>query len=131
MIIVYLQLFVLITLYRLHMSYLCSLVHYYAFHCEICSSPSAVDSNSISLSVLPYALWVSNGGTHNVAVGHVIQVYCSADDITAPTITWEKGATEIFQDPPHSFIRTSVSGTTRSSVLTIDQFNSTDDVSLP
>ncbi len=86
-----------------------------------------MNSNSISLSVLPAALWVSDGGTHNVVEGHVIQVYCNADDITAPTIRWEKGGTELFQDPPHIFIRTSVSGTTRSSVLIIDQFNSTDD----
>ncbi len=100
---------------------------YYAFHCEICSSPSAVDSNSISLSVLPAVLWVSNGGTHSIVEGHVIQVYCSATNTTVPTIRWEKGGTEIFQDPPHIFIRTSVSGTTTSSVLTIDPFNSTDD----
>ncbi len=86
-----------------------------------------MNSNFISLSVLPDALWVSNGGVHNIVEGHVIQVYCSADDITAPTIRWEKGGTEIFQDPPHIFIRTSVSGATTSSVLTIDPFNSTDD----
>ncbi len=86
-----------------------------------------MNSNSISLSVLPDVLWVSNGGAHNVADGHVIQVYCSADDITAPTIRWEKGGTEIFQDPPHIFIRTSVIGVMTSSVLTIDPFNSTDD----
>ncbi len=99
----------------------------YAIHCEICSSPTAVNSNSITFSVLPDVLWVSNGGTHNIAEGHVIQVYCNANDITAPTIRWEKGGTEIFQDPPHIFIRTSDNGTSASSVLTIDQFNSIDD----
>ncbi len=91
----------------------------------MCSSHTAVDSQTVS--VLPDALWVYNGGTHNIVEGHVIQVYCNADDITAPTIRWEKNGTEIFQDPPHIFIRTSDSGTTISSVLTIDPFNSTDD----
>ncbi len=57
----------------------------------------------------------------------MIQVYCSATNTTVPTIRWEKGGTEIFQDPPHIFIRTSVKGITTSSVLTIDLFNSTDD----
>ncbi len=86
---------------------------------------TAVDSQTVS--VLPDALWVSNGGVRNVVEGHVIQLYCSAGDITTPTISWEKGGTEIFQDPPHIFIRTTVSGTTRTSVLTIDPFNSTGD----
>ncbi len=86
-----------------------------------------MDSNSISLSVLPDALWVSNGGVHNVVEGHVIQVYCSADDITAPTIRWENNGTEIFQDPPHIWIRTSVIGVMTLSILTIDPFSSTDD----
>ncbi len=91
----------------------------------MCSSHTAVDSQTVS--VLPDTLWVHNGGVHNIVEGHVIQLYCSADDITAPTIRWEKDWTDIFQDPPHIFIRTSDNGTTTLSVLTVDPFNSTDD----
>ncbi len=82
-------------------------------------------SPTASVSVLPDTLWVSNAGIHNVVDGHVILVYCSATGFTAPTITWTKDGTEVSHDPPHIFIRTSVDGLT--SVLTIDQFNTSDD----
>ncbi len=84
---------------------------------------TAVDSQYVS--VLPDTLWVSNAGIHNVVEGHVIQVHCIATGFTAPTITWTKDGTEVSHDPPHIFIRTSVDGLT--SVLTIDQFNTSDD----
>ncbi len=81
--------------------------------------------DSQSVSVLPDTLWVSNSGIHNIVEGHVIQVYCSAIGFTAPTITWTKDGTELSPDPPHIFIRTSVSGL--NSALTIDQFDASDD----
>ncbi len=90
-------------------------------HCLFFST--AVDSQSVS--VLPDTLWVINAGIHNIVEGHVIQVYCNATGFTAPTITWTKNGTEVSPDPPHIFIRTSVSGLT--SVLTIDHFNTSDD----
>ncbi len=81
--------------------------------------------DSQSVSVLPDTIWVSNAGIHNVVEGHVIQVHCIATGFTAPTITWRKDGTEVSHDPSHIFIRTSVDGLT--SVLTIDQFDASDD----
>ena len=70
-------------------------------------------------------------GTHNVALGSVVQLYCTASSSpgTAPTITWVKDFSPLDSDPAHIHIRTSTDDSTgeSSSVLTVDYFTTQDD----
>ena len=72
-------------------------------------------------------LFVNNSGVHNVELGTVIRVRCTASSSSAPTMTWFKDGSSLTNDPPHVRIRTSTDGTAVVSTLTIDNFDSTDD----
>ena len=64
---------------------------------------------------------------HNVELGTVIRVRCTASSSSAPTMTWFKDGNSLTNDPPHVRIRTSTDGTAVVSTLTVDNFNFTDD----
>lgn len=74
---------------------------------------------------LPTVLFESNGGVHNVVEGSVIQLYCSVVSSTA-TVTWTKAGSPVVLDVPHIRERTFNKNTTILSVLTIDNFMSSD-----
>ena len=62
--------------------------------------------------------------SRNIVETAVIQLYCSGSGTTIEEITWSKDGTTLTNDPPHLRIRGS---STDMSVLTIDNFNSSDD----
>ena len=62
--------------------------------------------------------------TRNVVETAVIQLYCSGSGATILDITWTKNGTTLTNDPPHLRIRAS---STDTSVLTVDNFGSSDD----
>ena len=73
-------------------------------------------------------LWGPGGNvTHNVVETAVIQLYCSGSGFTNLVFTWTKDDRALTNNPPHLRIRTSSTGTTFSSVLTIDNFGTSDD----
>ena len=74
---------------------------------------------------LPSVLFQSNGGLHNVVEGSVIQLYCSVESITA-AFFWTKDGSPVVIDVPHLRERTSNDSTTTTSVLTVDNFQSSD-----
>ena len=74
---------------------------------------------------LPTVLFESNGGVHNVVEGSVIQLYCSVSSSTA-TVTWTKAGSPVVLDVPHLRERTFNRNTTVLSVLTVDNFVSSD-----
>lgn len=75
---------------------------------------------------LPYRLFVTNAGYHNVASGSVIRLHCEASSISAPLIVWFKDSKEVYNDPPHVRIRNSLDGNLTTSVLIIDSFGTLD-----
>ena len=93
---------------------------------NLCLS-SALCEGQLSLQSLPDVLFVNNNGVHNVELGTVIRVRCTASSSSAPTMTWFKDGSSLTNDPPHVRIRTSTDGTAVVSTLTIDNFDSTDD----
>ena len=74
---------------------------------------------------LPSVLFHSNGGLHNMVEGSVIQLYCSVESTTA-TFSWTKDGNPVVIDVPHLRERTSNDSTTTTSVLTVDNFQSSD-----
>ena len=74
---------------------------------------------------LPTVLFESNGGVHNVVEGSVIQLYCSVVPSTA-TITWTKDGSPVVLDVPHLRERTFNESPSILSVLTVDNFVSSD-----
>ena len=74
---------------------------------------------------LPSVLFQSNGGIHNVVEGSVIQLYCSVESTTA-SFSWTKDGSPVVIDVPHLRERTSNDSTTTTSVLTVDNFQSSD-----
>ena len=64
---------------------------------------------------------------HNVELGTVIRVRCTASSSSAPTVTWFKDGNSLTNDPPHVRIRTSTDGTAVVSTLTVDNFDFVDD----
>ena len=95
---------------------------------DLLSLKTGVLAQNPIVRVLPDALFTTNGGVHDVLEGSVIQLYCTATSSTTspPTIAWMRDSTELTNDPAHLRIRTSSSGTTSSSVLTIDSFQDPD-----
>ena len=74
----------------------------------------------------PDALFQVNDGIHNVVPGTVIQLYCEANSAAA-TFSWTKNGNPVVIDVPHLRNRTTNSSNTATSVLTIDNFRSSDD----
>ena len=62
--------------------------------------------------------------SRNIVETAVIQLYCSGSGVTIEEITWSKDGTTLTNDPPHLRIR---GLSTDMSVLTIDNFSSSDD----
>ena len=91
-----------------------------------CFSPVVVQGQ-LTLDALPDLLFVNNSGVHNVKLGTVIRARCTANSSSAPLLTWFKDGASLANDPPHIRIRSSSSGSQVISVLTIDNFTSTDD----
>ena len=85
-----------------------------------CYSPLGLQVTS-----LPSVLFQSNGGLHNVVEGSVIQLYCSVES-TRASFSWTKDESPVIIDVPHLRERTSNDSTTTTSVLTVDNFQSTD-----
>ena len=88
-------------------------------------SSAAVNGQIPTVSVLPEVLWGTGGDvSRNIVETAVTQLYCSGSGATIVGITWSKDGTTLTNDPPHLRIRGS---STDMSVLTIDNFNSSDD----
>ena len=79
----------------------------------------------LQVTSLPSVLFQSNGGLHNVVEGSVIQLYCSVES-TAASFSWTKNGSAVVIDVPHLRERTSNDSTTTTSVLTVDNFQSSD-----
>ena len=63
---------------------------------------------------------------HNVELGTVIRVRCTASSSSALTVTWFKNGSSLINDPPHVRIRTNINDTAVVSTLTVDNFDSVD-----
>ena len=77
------------------------------------------------MTSLPAVLFQINGGVHNVTAGSVIQLYCSVQSTTV-SFSWIKNGRPVVIDIPHLRERTCNDSTTASSVLTVDNFQSSD-----
>ena len=82
-------------------------------------------AQSLLIKSLPAVLFQTNGGVHNVVAGSVIQLYCSVQSTTA-SFSWTKDRILVITDVPHLRERTSNNGTTATSVLIVDNFQSSD-----
>ena len=81
----------------------------------------------LSVTSLPAALFQVNSGVHNIVQSSVIQLYCTANATTA-TFSWRKDGSAVVIDVPHLLERTTNDGmSTATSVLTVDNFQSSDD----
>ena len=79
----------------------------------------------LQVTSLPSVLFESNGGLHNVVEGSVIQLYCSVESTTV-SFSWTKDGNPVVIDVPHLRERTTYDSTTTTSVLTVDNFQSSD-----
>ena len=86
----------------------------------------AICQGQLSLDALPDLLFVNNSGVHNVELGTVIRARCTANSSSVPVVMWFRNGSTLPNDPPHIRIKTSTDSTTVISVLTIDNFNTTD-----
>ena len=86
---------------------------------------TGVHEQSLAVTSLPAVLFQTNGGMHNITAGSVIQLYCTASSDTA-TFSWTKDGRLVVIDIPHLHERTCNDSTTATSVLTIDNFQSSD-----
>ena len=87
---------------------------------------SGVQAQSLVVISLPAVLFQTNGGVHNITAGSVIQLYCSVQSTTA-SFSWIKDGRPVVVDIPHLRERTCNDSTTATSVLTVDNFQSSDD----
>ena len=84
-----------------------------------------VQAQSLVVTSLPAVLFQTNGGVHNITAGSVIQLYCSVQSTTA-SFSWIKDGRPVVIDVPHLRERTCNDSTTATSVLTVDNFQSSD-----
>ena len=77
------------------------------------------------MTSLPVSIFQAPGGVRRVVEGSVIQLYCSVESLSV-TFTWNKDNDPVDIDVPHLRERTCSSGSTTTSVLTIDNFLSSD-----
>ena len=87
---------------------------------------TGVQGQSLAVASLPAVLFQTNGGVHNITAGSVIQLYCTTSSVTA-TFSWTKDGRPVVIDVPHLRERTCNDSTTATSVLTVDNFQSSDD----
>ena len=59
-------------------------------------------------------------------LGTVIRARCTANSSSVPVVMWFRNGSTLFNDPPHIRIRTSTHSTAVISVITIDNFTTTD-----
>ena len=81
--------------------------------------------SQLTITTLPEALFLAGGGVRNVVEGSVIQLFCSIQSTTA-TFSWTKNGSAVVVDVPHLRERTTIDSTTTTSMLTVDNFQSTD-----
>ena len=86
---------------------------------------SGAQVQSLVVTSLPAVLFQTNGGVHNITAGSVIQLYCTASSITA-SFSWTKNGRPVIIDIPHLRERTYTVATTTTSVLTVDNIQSSD-----
>ena len=99
----------------------------------LCSNLRGVDTPydhhspyaDLQVTSLPSVLFDPNDGPHNVVEGSVIQLYCSVESTTA-SFSWTKNGSPVVIDVPHLRERTSNDSNTTTSVLTVDNFQSSD-----
>ena len=87
--------------------------------------PTVLCQVPLNVISLPEALFQADGGMQNVVEGSVIQLFCSVESITA-IFSWTKDGSHVVIDVPHLRQRTTRNDTTTTSMLTIDNFQSTD-----
>ena len=89
---------------------------------------AGIQAQSPSLVVisLPAVLFQTNGGVHNITAGSVIQLYCSVQSTTT-FFSWTKDGRPVVIDVPHLRERRCNDSTSAQSVLTVDNFQSSDD----
>lgn len=88
--------------------------------------PLGVQAKStLTVTSLPAILFQTNGGVHNITAGSVIQLYCSVQSTTA-MFSWTKDGRPVVIDIPHLRERKCNDSTTATSVLTVDNFQSSD-----
>ena len=78
------------------------------------------------MTSLPEVLFQADDGMCNVVKGSVIQLFCAALESARITFSWTKDGSPVVIDVPHLRERTTSRGTTTISMLTIDNFQSTD-----
>ena len=79
----------------------------------------------LAVMSLPTVLFQTNGGIHNVTAGSVVQLYCSVLSTTT-IFSWIKDGIPVVIDVPHLRERTCNDSTTATSVLTVDNFQTSD-----
>ena len=77
------------------------------------------------MTSLPEVLFQADGGMQNVVEGSVIQLFCSIE-FTRVTFSWTKDGRSVVINVPHLRERTTSNSNTTTSMLTIDNFQSTD-----
>ena len=75
-------------------------------------------------SSLPAAFFSASSAV-NIAVGSVLQLFCTADSSDA-VFTWDRDGTVLTNDPPHIRIRSNSDINTVTSILTVDSFTTAD-----
>ena len=83
-------------------------------------------AQSLLIKSLPAVLFQTNGGVQNVVAGSVVQLYCSVLSTTA-SFSWTKNGMPVVIDVPHLRERTCSDSITTTSVLTVDNFQTSDD----
>ena len=81
--------------------------------------------SQLTVTSLPEALFLANGGIRNVVQGTVIQLYCVVQSANV-TFSWTKDGDPVVLDVPHLRERTCNNATTSTSVLTIETFQISD-----
>ena len=84
-----------------------------------------VSAQSLLIKLLPAVLFQTNGGVHNVVAGSIIQLYCSVRSTTA-SFSWTKDGRPVVVDVPHLRERTGNDSATATSVLIVNNFQSSD-----
>ena len=101
-------------------------IHLTCVHHHECCYFLPVVFGQLTVTSLPDALFRDNGGVHNVVEGSVIQLFCSVESLNV-TFSWTKDGSPVVIDVPDLRERTCNDSTTTTSMLTIEDFQSSDD----